>query len=301
MREHAAAIVPVKRVQHRGQRRRRPDCPRSPGSGRHHDHRTEQPVHRPPSAIDGPKTVVLISEGFVVDDYQTFAEDAGLMAAAARASLYVMHLNDSRVRLRAADGGRRRRSRIAGSAYWVWKRWRRSARGYMFTVNGAGTGAFDRLQAELSGHYLLGIQPDPPRLRRQAAFDQHPGAVERRRRAVAPAAAERGAGLRPQHAAESGGGRPELAAAAVDAAASGGDICAAGPRARQGADADSRGHRPGVQRRQARVDRLRDLRSDRPGSGCAAARQPAAPRDERRPVGASVRRRFEPRSRANTR
>jgi hypothetical protein len=36
-----------------------------------------------------------------------------------------------------------------------------AAGGYLFTINGAGSGVFERLQAELSGYYLVGIQPDP--------------------------------------------------------------------------------------------------------------------------------------------
>jgi hypothetical protein len=110
-------------------------------------------------AIDGQKTVVLISEGFVVDDYQTFAETAGLMAAAARASMYVMHLNDTSF---DSGSGRRppsaiedRRIRVLGLEALA-----KVARGYMFTVNGAGEGVFDRIHAELSGYYLLAIEPD---------------------------------------------------------------------------------------------------------------------------------------------
>ena len=110
-------------------------------------------------AIDGPKTVVLISEGFVVDDYEKFAETAGLMAAAARASLYVMHLNDTSF---DSNSGRRPPSAIEDRRIGVLglQALAKVARGYMFTVNGAGTGVFDRIQAELSGHYLLGIQPN---------------------------------------------------------------------------------------------------------------------------------------------
>ena len=215
-------------------------------------------------AIDGPKTVVMVSEGFVVDDYQTFAETAGLMAAAARASLYVMHLNDTAF---DSGSGRRppsaiedRRIRVLGleALTKVARRLhvhgeRRRRRGVRSHLRGT--------VRPLSAQHRAG----PPRFRRQAALDQHPGAVERRRRAIAPAPAERGAGLGPQHAAESGGGRPELSAAASHAAASGGDICAAGLRAGQDPAADSRGHRPRVQRRQARVDRLRDPRSDPAG------------------------------------
>ena len=90
-------------------------------------------------AIDGPKTVLLISEGFVVDDYETFAETAGLMAAAARASLYVMHLNDTSF---DSNSGRRPPSAIEDRRIGVLglEALAKVARGYMFTVNGAGEG-----------------------------------------------------------------------------------------------------------------------------------------------------------------
>jgi len=46
-------------------------------------------------AIDAPKTLILISAGFVVDDTQTFANQLGLLAAAARTNLYVLHINET--------------------------------------------------------------------------------------------------------------------------------------------------------------------------------------------------------------
>jgi VWFA-related protein len=109
--------------------------------------------------IDGPKIVVLISEGFVVDDYQTFADSAALMAAAAQASLYVLHLNDTAF---DQNSGRRAPSAIEDRRIGVvgMEALAKAARGSMFTINGAGTGVFERIQAEISGHYLVGVEPD---------------------------------------------------------------------------------------------------------------------------------------------
>jgi len=111
-------------------------------------------------SIDGPKTLILISEGFVVDDTQAFANQLGLLAAAARTSLYVLHINETGF---DTNNGRRPPSAIEDRRIGVvgLEALANAAGGYMFTINGAGTTVFDRLQAELSGYYLVGIQPDP--------------------------------------------------------------------------------------------------------------------------------------------
>ncbi|HEY3043518.1 MAG TPA: hypothetical protein VGJ39_05820, partial [Vicinamibacterales bacterium] len=110
--------------------------------------------------IDSPKTVLLISEGFVVDDTQKFASQLGLLAAAARASLYVLHLNDTSF---DSNSGRRAPSAIEDRRIGVvgLEALANAAGGSLLTINGAGTPVFERLQAELSGYYLVGIQPDP--------------------------------------------------------------------------------------------------------------------------------------------
>ena len=111
-------------------------------------------------AINAPKTVLLISEGFIVDDPQTFAKEIGLLAAAARASVYVLHLNegafDSNSRRRSQSVLDRRQTGVMGLEALA-----NAAGGSLFTMIGAGTQIFDRLQAELSGYYLIGIQPGP--------------------------------------------------------------------------------------------------------------------------------------------
>lgn len=109
-------------------------------------------------AIDTPKTLVLISEGFVVDDTQIFASQLGLLAAAARTSLYVLHINETAF---DASTDRRRPSAVEDRRIGVvgLEALANAAGGYLFTINGAGAPVFDRLQAELSGYYLVGIQP----------------------------------------------------------------------------------------------------------------------------------------------
>ena len=195
-----------------------------------------------------------------------------------------------------AAGGRRRRSKIGASASSASRRWPRSRAATMFTINGAGTGVFDRIHGEISGYYLLGVEPDRARSRRQGASIRIEvpwnGAVVRARRQLL--------NLTPpvdrRSPTESGRGRAQVAAADGGAAGSCGDIRAAGTGDRQGADADSCRRRPRLQRAAARGARLLDPRSDRQGGGGAPARKPPAAGDERRAVGAAVCRRREPRA-----
>jgi VWFA-related protein len=109
--------------------------------------------------IDAPKTLVLISEGFVVDDTQAFATQMGQLAAAARTNLYVLHINETSF---DSNTGRRPPSAIEDRRIGVvgLEALANAAGGYMFTINGAGAAVFERLQAELSGYYQVGIQPD---------------------------------------------------------------------------------------------------------------------------------------------
>ena len=110
-------------------------------------------------SIDSPKTLVMISEGFVVDDAQTFASQLAALAAAARTNLYVLHINETAF---DSNSGRRPPSAIEDRRIGVvgLEALANAAGGSFFTINGAGTGVFERLQAELSGYYLVGIQPD---------------------------------------------------------------------------------------------------------------------------------------------
>jgi len=108
--------------------------------------------------IDAPKTLIFISEGFVLND-ESLIIDLGRMAAEARTSLYALKLDnqlfditDSRAPVNPfAD----RQARSEGLELLAG-----AARGTLFTVAGTGAPLFDRIEAELSGYYLLGIESD---------------------------------------------------------------------------------------------------------------------------------------------
>jgi VWFA-related protein len=109
--------------------------------------------------IDAPKTLILISEGFVLNDEALIVELGG-MAAEARTSLYALKLDtelfeisDSRMPINPfAD----RQARAEGLELLAG-----AARGTLFTVTGTGQPLFERIESEISGYYLLGVESDP--------------------------------------------------------------------------------------------------------------------------------------------
>ena len=109
--------------------------------------------------IDAPKTLILISEGFVLSD-QAMIIDLGRLAAEARTSVYALRLDNQMFDLADRSlpinpiGDRRARGEglelLAGAS-----------RGALFTVATAEAPFFERIEAELSGYYLLGVESDP--------------------------------------------------------------------------------------------------------------------------------------------
>jgi VWFA-related protein len=108
--------------------------------------------------IDAPKTLILISEGFVLSDEGMILE-LGTLAAEARTSLYALKLDnemfdiaDARVPINPfAD----RQARSEGLELLAG-----AARGTLFTVTGTGQALFERIESEISGYYLLGVESD---------------------------------------------------------------------------------------------------------------------------------------------
>ena len=108
--------------------------------------------------LEGPKTIVLVSEGLVAEPQMFDLSALGAAAHAARVTIYVLQLEspfldasesvmsptaNADVNVRG-DG----LARLAGSA-----------RGAMFRLVGADTKPFRRILSELSGHYLLAFEP----------------------------------------------------------------------------------------------------------------------------------------------
>ena len=111
--------------------------------------------------IDAPKTVVWISEGLPLGDDRVEVGGMAAMAAAARTTIYSLHLDQSII----ADASRSRVSptmvqdrqlavdgleMIAGIT-----------RGTMFTSIGTGSNVFERIAREMTAYYLLSAEPQP--------------------------------------------------------------------------------------------------------------------------------------------
>lgn len=108
--------------------------------------------------LDGPKTLVLLSEGLVAEPQLFDFEEIAQAAERARVVLYVLQLDiplaeaaearpspsEQPDRQLRADG----LSRLAGAA-----------RGELFTLVGADPAPFARILTELSGYYLLAFEP----------------------------------------------------------------------------------------------------------------------------------------------
>ncbi len=111
------------------------------------------------ATVDAPKTLILISEGFVLDDV-TFTTEVGALASAARTSIHALQLDQQM--FDAASGARvsstfgDRDARAQGLQTLV-----STARGTVVMVSGSGASFFERLEAELSGYYMVAVESDP--------------------------------------------------------------------------------------------------------------------------------------------
>ena len=167
-------------------------------------------------AIDAPKTLIFISEGFIANENNGRISDLGALAAAARTSLYALKLDNQLFDITSARppanafGDRQAQTEgldnLAGAA-----------RGALFTVTGTGAGLFDRISSELSGYYLIAVESDG----RDKDGKPHPirvevprkGAIVRSRRQLVNAASDRPAPRTPRAAAAAALRSPLLSAA----------------------------------------------------------------------------------------
>lgn len=110
--------------------------------------------------IDAPKTVVWISEGLPLAQDRVEIGGMASMAAAARATIYSLHLDQSII----ADASRSRPSpsmmqdrqlAIDGLAMIAG-----ITRGSMFTSIGTGSNVFQRIAKEMTAYYLLSAEPE---------------------------------------------------------------------------------------------------------------------------------------------
>jgi VWFA-related protein len=112
-------------------------------------------------AIDAPKTLVLVSEGFLVGTETPILTDLEKAAAASRTSIYAFRLDESfdMAKAQPAPVGTGPQDRYAtreGLALIT-----TATRGTLFDVVAKADYAFDRMQSEMSGYYLLGLESLP--------------------------------------------------------------------------------------------------------------------------------------------
>ncbi len=111
--------------------------------------------------IDGPKTVILLTEGLVrTRETRTYFRQFAEAAAAASLNVYVVSLDtlvrpviDASSNRTASAGSRDMDLKLESLNELVGM-----ARGALFRMSGAGDTLFDRIATELSGYYLLGFE-----------------------------------------------------------------------------------------------------------------------------------------------
>ncbi len=110
--------------------------------------------------IEGPKTLLLLTEGLIqTNETRTYFTDFARTAAAGRVNLYTISIYSPVI-----DAQRRMRTQAASQDMDLkmnsLEELTGMARGALFRMSGAGAGIFDRIAAELSGYYLLSFEPE---------------------------------------------------------------------------------------------------------------------------------------------
>jgi VWFA-related protein len=113
------------------------------------------------ASVPGPKTLVLLSEGFFIERRLADLSWVAPLAARAQLALYVLQIEPP---LFDASNPRLSATRMAdidlaqdGLAYLAGL-----ARGAVFRITSGADFAFARISRELSGYYLLSFEPEPP-------------------------------------------------------------------------------------------------------------------------------------------
>ena len=110
--------------------------------------------------IEGPKTLLLLTEGLIqTNETRTYFTEFARAAAAGRVNLYTISIYSPLI-----DAQRRLRTLAASQDLDLkmnsLEELTGMARGALFRMSGAGQGIFDRIAAELAGYYLLSFEPE---------------------------------------------------------------------------------------------------------------------------------------------
>jgi hypothetical protein len=126
-------------------------------------HRTQNSMHgmrtvlHSLSVLDGPKSVILISEGMIFEGVGSEADDLAAVAADSRATLDVLLLDvppfDASQAVRPTTPREDRDLAVTGLEQIAG-----AARGEVYRINTGAEYAFDRISRSLDGYYLLGVE-----------------------------------------------------------------------------------------------------------------------------------------------
>lgn len=131
--------------------------------------------------VEGPKTMIFVSEGFLMNDLYQEVLELGTIAAAARTSIYALRLDDSLFQMAASEGRvpfSRMDDRIVRTQGM--EILTGASRGSLINVMGDGSSALQRIASELAGYYLIGVESGA----RDRDGKAHPISVEVKRRGV---------------------------------------------------------------------------------------------------------------------
>ena len=111
-------------------------------------------------AVEGPKSVVLISEGFIFEGLGSETDELAAIAADSRATLDVLLLDvpqfDATQSRRPTTPREDRNLQVTGLEQLAG-----AARGELYRINVTADYAFDRISRSLDGYYLLGVESRP--------------------------------------------------------------------------------------------------------------------------------------------
>lgn len=129
-------------------------------------HRTDSSIHgmravlQSLAAFEGPKSVILVSEGLVFEGLGSDADELASLAADARATLDVLMLDvpmfDASQSRRPTTPREDRNLQIIGLEQLAG-----ASRGNLYRINAAADFAFDRISRALDGYYLIGVESRP--------------------------------------------------------------------------------------------------------------------------------------------
>jgi VWFA-related protein len=158
--------------------------------------------------VPGPKTLLLLSQGFSAEDSRQDVQEVARLAAEARVSIYVLQMDLGSFDIADAQPSATRMEddRILAEGLDTLSG---AARGARFRIVGSGEGVLARVARELSGYYLLGFEPTdddrdgkPHRIRVEV---NRPDVTVRARAQFTVASATAAAGTGPERRSGTGG------------------------------------------------------------------------------------------------